>query len=89
MWRGTELGSATVVVTGLATSPNYQADGTIFAATSAGMFVSHDRGDSFQSWSEGLAALRLVGLGVSPSYADDGLVYALGLGGSIWRRRAG
>jgi len=89
VWRGADIGGETVVVTELATSPNYQADGTVFAATSAGMFVSHDRADSFQSWSEGLAAPRLVGLGVSPSYVDDGLVYALGLGGSIWRRRAG
>jgi hypothetical protein len=74
-------------VTALASSPSYPHDRTVFAATTGGVFVSRDGGDSFSRWSEGLISASVIALTVSPSYRDDRLVYALGLGGSIWRRR--
>jgi hypothetical protein len=75
-------------LTGLAVSPAYASDRTLFVATSDGVFVSRDGGASFTAWNEGLEALATVAVAVSPSSAQDRLVYALGLGGSVWRRRA-
>jgi hypothetical protein len=74
-------------VTGLAASPEYAADRTLFASTSDGVYVSRDGGLSFESWSEGLAPRATVAVAPSPAYATDRLVYALGLGGTVWRRR--
>lgn len=73
-------------LTGLAASPAYASDRTLFAATSAGVFVSRDGGASFRAWSEGLEPLAMVAVAVSPSYEQDRLIFALGLGGSVWRR---
>ncbi len=88
IWRGADVGDGTAAVTALAVSPGFAADHTVFAATSAGVFVSRDAGDTFNAWSEGLEhPPRTLALAVSPSYVADGLVYALGLGGTLWRRR--
>lgn len=73
-------------VTSLAASPEYARDRTLFAATSAGPYVSRDGGASFLFWGDGLEPLTLVDVTLSPAYARDRLVYALGLGGTIWRR---
>jgi photosystem II stability/assembly factor-like uncharacterized protein len=75
------------VVTSLAASPAYLHDRTVFAATSAGVFVSRDGGASFSAWNDGLEPTATVAVTPSPAYAHDRLVYALGLGGAIWRRR--
>lgn len=85
LWQAAELGSG--AVTALATSPDYLNDTTLFAATSAGIFVSRDGGESFTPWSEGLEPAAIVALAVSPAYAHDRTIYAIGLGGTIWRRR--
>ena len=45
-------------------------------------------GQSFRAWSEGLSPANVLTVVVSPNYAADRLVYALGLGGTVWRRRA-
>lgn len=74
-------------LTGLVASPDYAQDRTVFAATSAGVYVSRDGGASFASWSDGLEPASTVAVAPSPAYARDRLVYALGLGGTIWRRR--
>jgi photosystem II stability/assembly factor-like uncharacterized protein len=85
MWDGVDLGGG--AVTALAVSPGYRDDATVFAATSAGVFVSRDGGQSFEPWSEGLEPASVVALTVSPNYVDDRIVYAIGLGGAIWRRK--
>jgi hypothetical protein len=87
IWRGTDLDKATALVTALAVSPTYASDRTLFAATSAGVFVSRDGGDSFGLWSDGLQPRSVVAVAVSPDYAADRLVYAITLGGGVWRRR--
>jgi photosystem II stability/assembly factor-like uncharacterized protein len=87
VWRGADLGGGALAVTALAISPSYAEERTLFAATNAGVFVSRDGGDTFQSWSGGLTAPRTIALAISPSYATDRLVYGLGLGGIVWRRR--
>jgi hypothetical protein len=85
IWRSTELGRDVANITALAASPP---DRTVFAATNAGVFVSHDAGETFADWSDGLTNPRIVAVAVSPNYNQDRLVYALGLGGTIWRREA-
>jgi hypothetical protein len=74
-------------IAGLDASPAYPRDRTIFAATSAGVYVSRDGGAGFAAWSHGLEPRGTVAVASSPAYSRDRLVYALGLGGTIWRRR--
>jgi hypothetical protein len=74
-------------LTDLAASPDYARDRTVFAATSAGVYVSRDGGASFEPWSDSLEPAATVAVAPSPAYARDRLVYALGLGGTVWRRR--
>lgn len=87
IWRGVDLGNGAVRVTALVASPSYRDDRKVFAATSAGVFVSRDGGETFGPWSEGLVPASVVALALSPSYAEDRLTYAIGLGGTVWRRR--
>jgi photosystem II stability/assembly factor-like uncharacterized protein len=87
IWRGVEPGGGTALVTALGVSPAYATDRTVFAATSAGVFVSRSGGDTFEPWSDGLQPLSVVALAVSPNYAVDRLVYAITIGGGIWQRR--
>jgi hypothetical protein len=84
---GDALSGRTPAIAGLDASPAYPRDRTIFAATSAGVYVSRDGGASFADWSDGLEPKRTVVATPSPVYASDRLVYAVGLGGTIWRRR--
>ena len=88
IWRSVSLGGDVAAITALATSPNYRKDSTVFAATSNGVYLSRDGGQSFRAWSEGLSPANVLAVVVSPNYAADRLVYALGLGGTVWRRRA-
>ncbi len=87
IWRSAELPGRPSSITALATSPNYRADTTLFAASSAGVCVSRDGATTFTAWSEGLDPPAVVALATSPDYPRDRLVYASGLGGTIWRRR--
>ncbi|MCA1647559.1 MAG: hypothetical protein LC797_19545 [Chloroflexi bacterium] len=86
VWRGTALGGGASAVTALTISPNFANDHTLFVASNAGVFVSRDRGDSYERWSAGLTPPGLIALAISPNYAEDRLVYALGPGGTLWRR---
>lgn len=77
-------------ITGIAVSPNYRNDNTVFVATSAGIFVSRDAGRHFAPWSGGMGSTPVVALALTGKAGARGeqWVYALGLGGTIWRRRA-
>jgi photosystem II stability/assembly factor-like uncharacterized protein len=76
-------------VTALAASPNYRADGTVYAATSAGVFRSRDHGSTFDRWGEDRSSAPVIALATAHT-ADDAaiLVFALGVDGTIWRRVA-
>jgi hypothetical protein len=87
IWRGVQVGGEGTSVTALTTAPNAGAGATVFAGTSAGVYVSRDGGDRFSAWGDGLGPAAVVALAVSPSYARDRLVYALELGGAVWQRR--
>jgi hypothetical protein len=84
LWRATHVGGS---ITSLAVSPDYAEDRTVLVATTAGVFVSHDGAEHFESWRAGAVLPRIVALAVSPSFRDDRLVYGLGLGGTVWRVR--
>jgi photosystem II stability/assembly factor-like uncharacterized protein len=84
MWRAVDLGAT---ITALATPSDAQHHRVVFAATSAGVYVSRDSGESFALWRDGGGPEAAVALAVSPNYARDGLVYALEIGGTIWCRR--
>jgi hypothetical protein len=86
LWRAANLADGAAAVTALALSPNFGRDRTVFAATNAGVFVSRDAGESYQTWSDGLSPRGVLAVAASPEYREDRLVYALGLGGVLWRR---
>ncbi len=86
-WREAPLGDGSLVVTHLVASPRYRSDGTLFAATSVGVYISCDRGRSFYSCSEGLNGRGVVVVTPSPRYAKDWLIYAAEPDGTLWRRR--
>lgn len=78
-------------ITGIAVSPQYRSDNTVFVATSAGIFISRDAGRHYEHWSGGMGATPVVALAVTGKASGgrgEQWVYALGLGGTIWRRRA-
>jgi hypothetical protein len=78
-------------ITGIAVSPQYRSDNAVYVATSAGIFISRDAGRHFAPWSGGMGATPVVALAVTSkptSSHGEQWVYALGLGGTIWRRRA-
>ncbi len=88
LWSGvallTDRGNP-AALTALAVSPNYRADGTVFAATSAGVYRSRDRGRSFDHWSDGLGPAPMLALAVTASGDDPPAIFALGVDGTIWR----
>jgi photosystem II stability/assembly factor-like uncharacterized protein len=84
LWRSVELGAA---ITALATASDAQHRRLVFAATSAGVYVSRDAGETFALWRDDAGPGATVAVAVSPNYARDGLVYALEIGGTIWFRR--
>jgi hypothetical protein len=86
MFPGQDTAGRLPAITDLVVSPAYAQDRTLFAATSAGVYVSRDGGASFAAWNVGLEPVSMVAVTLSPAYARDRLVYALGLGGTIWRR---
>jgi photosystem II stability/assembly factor-like uncharacterized protein len=85
IWIGEHLGNARTVVVGLALSPAYRFDQTLFAATSAGVFVSRNAGLSWRPLAAGMIDRSIVAVVPTPTYADDRTVYAASLGGTIWR----
>jgi photosystem II stability/assembly factor-like uncharacterized protein len=77
-WKDLTVGLEGLDVHDLAISPSYAQDQTIYAATStAGVFVSHDGG---RSWNEtgfpGRAGFDPLHLALSPDYARDQTLFA-------------
>lgn len=86
LWHGPTLATeqrGPVSITALAVFPNADADGMVFAATSAGVFRSRDHGRTFDRWSEGLLPAPMLALATTVDEAL--LVFALGIDGTIWR----
>lgn len=78
-------------ITAITISPHYRSDNTVFVATSSGVFVSRDAGRNYAQWSGGMGTTPVVSLALTAranSGKGEQWLYALGLGGTIWRRRA-
>lgn len=61
-------------VLAIAPSPIFETDGTVFVGTDHGIWVSRNRGASWQSI--GLATSRVDALALSPAFASDHLILA-------------
>jgi photosystem II stability/assembly factor-like uncharacterized protein len=79
------LGGGTILR--LAISPNYAADGTLFAGTPDGVWISRDRGDTFVR-SPGFYTLTVSHLAPSASYTTGGDLFVATEQG-VWRRTGG
>ncbi|MGI8857931.1 MAG: WD40/YVTN/BNR-like repeat-containing protein [Thermomicrobiales bacterium] len=89
LWSGASLmtdGGNPAAITALAVSPNYPADGMVFAATSAGVYRSRDRGRAFDRWNDGLGPAPVLALAATVADGTP-ILFALGIDGTIWRRR--
>jgi photosystem II stability/assembly factor-like uncharacterized protein len=76
------------IVTRLVASPNFEADGIVFACTEEnGIFKSVDRGRNWKQASFGLLNLNVVSLCFSPDFARDEVVFAGTDGGGLFRSR--
>ncbi|MGI8687082.1 MAG: YCF48-related protein [Thermomicrobiales bacterium] len=91
LWHGPTLAteqsgpvSISISITALAVSPNARTDGMVFAATSAGVYRSRDRGRTFDRWSESLLPTPMLAL--AATVHESLLIFALGVDGTIWRR---
>ncbi len=93
-WQITALPAPPTIVTCLAFSPAFAADGVAFAGTlEDGVYRSVNRGESWVRWNFGLYDLHVVALAVSPGFSLDETLYAgtdTGLyasknGGRSWR----
>ena len=91
-WAESHTGETDPVVEGLATSPSFAVDRTVFAATDQGVFRSEDSGVTWGLVSAGLGNHFARAIVLSPSYgtdrsawvATDAGVYRSGDGGSSW-----
>jgi photosystem II stability/assembly factor-like uncharacterized protein len=76
------------IITRLAASPNFEADGIVFACTEEnGVFKSRDRGRNWKQASFGLLNLNVASLCFSPNFARDEVVFAGTDGGGLFRSR--
>jgi photosystem II stability/assembly factor-like uncharacterized protein len=75
----------------LAISPGFAADGTVFAGTDAGLSVTRDGGDSWETVSAGpvTATADIVAVGVSPDYVADRTVLVSVRGDGLYRSTDG
>lgn len=96
-WRIATLPTPPPFVTCLAVSPNYRADGLVFAgAMEDGVLRSWDRGESWAAWNFGLLDLNVFALAVSPNFTEDDTlfvgvesgVFRSANGGRAWRETA-
>lgn len=76
-WQIAQLPTPPPIVVALASSPNFEEDAVVFAATAEdGVFRSSDGGRSWVAWNFGLLDLNLGCLAVSPGYATDETLFA-------------
>jgi photosystem II stability/assembly factor-like uncharacterized protein len=84
-WQVSRLPDPEPLVSALALSPHYEADGMIFAATAEdGVFISSDRGERWSVWNFGLLDPNVLCLAISPSFRQDEQVFA-GVNSGLFR----
>jgi photosystem II stability/assembly factor-like uncharacterized protein len=88
-WEAAPLASPAPTVTALAISPDYEADGILFAGTAEdGVFRSKDRGARWGAWNFGLLDLNTLCLALSPAFGRDQTLFA-GAESGIYRSTNG
>ena len=88
-WEVARIGLSSTLVNGLAFSPNFEKDGTAFAATlEDGVFCSYDGGANWLAWNFGLLDANGICLAVSPDFAKDQTVY-VGVSSGLFLSRNG
>jgi photosystem II stability/assembly factor-like uncharacterized protein len=76
-WQTSMTTTPPAFVSALVFSPNFNKDSTLFAGTMEdGVFLSTDRGDSWNPWNFGLLDGRVLALTLSPNFAVDGTLFA-------------
>jgi photosystem II stability/assembly factor-like uncharacterized protein len=88
-WFTAALSLPPPLVTVLAISPAFEADGLILAATAEdGVFASTDRGAHWSPWNFGLIDLNVFALVLSPDFAQDQTAY-VGTESGVFRSKNG
>lgn len=75
-WKSWNFGLLDIRVLALATSPTFEGDGTVFAATPSGVYRSTNGGRAWREAGFPTGAGPVISLALSPSFEDDGVGYA-------------
>ncbi|MGH2543007.1 MAG: hypothetical protein ACRDIB_09430, partial [Ardenticatenaceae bacterium] len=75
-------------INGLALSPDYGADGTLFASTDQGLFRSTDGSETWVDLTSNVG-VTTVAVALSPHYAVDQTVFVIGAAGTLHRSTNG
>ena len=76
-WQAANRGLAASSLTGLALSPGFESDATLFAwGSTEGVLRSQDGGRSWEPVSAGMEDAAVASVAVSPGFAADGTLYA-------------
>jgi len=77
-WRHLDVYSQRFV-RGMAISPHYSTDGTVYAGTyGGGVYRSTDRGSTWKAIDTGISGMFVAAVAVSPRFSADGIVFASG-----------
>ena len=96
-WQPLPVAQDAGAINGIAASPEFTRDHTLFVAAERGVFSSTDGGTSFGAASDGISDMRMQSVVVSPNFADDSTVwtsswndgvYVSSDGGASWRGTA-
>lgn len=86
-WRATQLTEARPSVLAVRASTRFAANGTLYAATSRGVFRSSDRGRIWRRLPAGMGAPPVTSLALARDEAGTDVLVAGTLAGSVWRLR--
>ncbi|TAK25374.1 MAG: hypothetical protein EPO26_03090 [Chloroflexota bacterium] len=84
LWFAERVGRPNTAVVSLVASSTYVKDGTLYAGTSDGVYVSRNGGLTWSALNDDLTNRAIVSLALSPNFAKDGVLFAASLGGAIW-----
>jgi hypothetical protein len=87
-WNGIDTGASGLLITGLAISPAFGSDNTLYIGTAGGVFKSTDGGASWSAINSGIGGLQITGLAVSPAFTSDKTLYA-GTGAGVFKSTDG
>jgi photosystem II stability/assembly factor-like uncharacterized protein len=86
VWVGTQVTAEGPNVLGLAVDGDPNHGGSLYAATSSGVFRSQDGGRTWQLFSSDSNSGSFVGVALGPDGSGGRALYVLELGGTLWRK---